>query len=168
MFLMGAAATTTSQASGTLTAASVTALLDRWVSVGKRELSSVVVKDATDTTTYTEGTDYEVDSKAGMLYCKGTGAIVDLATLHVSATYDAIDVAAVSAATTTTITGKLLMLGNPITGVIMDVEGYGSLMPDGDLPLIGDKWIDLGFTFEFLKHADYDGLFEMRNRGVVV
>ncbi|MBF0607692.1 MAG: hypothetical protein HQL61_09115 [Magnetococcales bacterium] len=168
MFIMGAKATMTSQVSGTLTASNVTALLGKWVFVGKRELSSVVVKDSTDATTYTEGTDYEVDGKTGMLYCKETGTIVDLATLHVSATYDAIDVDVVSAGTATTITGSLLFLGNPATGIVLDVEGHGSLTPEGDLSLIGDKWTELGFTFEFLTHPDYTGLFEMRNRGVVV
>ncbi|MBV6340181.1 hypothetical protein [Candidatus Magnetobacterium casense] len=168
LFIMGAEATTTSQTSGTLTASSVIALLNKWVFVGKRELSGVVVKDSTDTTTYTEGTDYEVDYKAGMLYCQETGTIVDLATLHVSATYDALDVDVVSAGTATTITGSFLFLGNPASGVIMDVEGYGSLIPEGELSLISDKWTELGFTFEFLKHPDYAGLFELRSRGVVV
>lgn len=67
----------------------VTARLDRYVEIGKEVLSNVVVKDATDTTTYVAGTDYIVHARLGMIKVLSTGAIVNGATLHVSGDYGA-------------------------------------------------------------------------------
>lgn len=59
----------------------------QWSSVGVRKLSTVVVKDSTDTTTYVAGTDYILDATAGFIQPLASGAIGDGDELHV--TYDA-------------------------------------------------------------------------------
>lgn len=67
----------------------VTARHDRYVEIGKEVLSNVVVKDATDTTTYVAGTDYILHARLGMIKVLSTGAIANGATLHVSGDYGA-------------------------------------------------------------------------------
>jgi hypothetical protein len=52
--------------------------------IGTEDLSSVVVKDATDTTTYVENTDYLLDSVLGLISPVSGGAIAEDATVHVS------------------------------------------------------------------------------------
>jgi len=54
-----------------------------------KDVSSVVVKDDSDTTTYTSGTDYTIDAKLGLLTIISTGAIAENDTLHVSYAYAA-------------------------------------------------------------------------------
>jgi hypothetical protein len=54
---------------------------------GASGVSTVIVKDSTDTTTYTEGTDYFVDYDAGKVIRITTGTIGSGATLHI--TYNA-------------------------------------------------------------------------------
>lgn len=51
------------------------------------DVSAVVVKDETDTTTYVLGTDYTVDAKNGTISIISTSAIVEAAELHVSYTF---------------------------------------------------------------------------------
>jgi len=89
-YLMGTVAEVSAVA-GSLTAASVVAQHDLWVSVGQRDLDSatIVVQDETDVTTYVAGTDYEVDAKAGLIKALSTGSITDAETLHFTADYAA-------------------------------------------------------------------------------
>lgn len=54
---------------------------------GSSGVSTVIVKDSTDTTTYTEGTDYFVDYDAGKVIRISGGAIGSGATVHI--TYNA-------------------------------------------------------------------------------
>ena len=61
-----------------------------WVSLayGRDGISSVTVKDKTDTTTYTENTDYVMDYEDGRIARISGGAITDGQELHVSYTYN--------------------------------------------------------------------------------
>jgi len=61
----------------------------QYVEFGHQNVSSVVIKDDTDTTTYAAGTDYEVDQGLGMLTTIDGGAIAAGVTLHMSYTYAA-------------------------------------------------------------------------------
>jgi len=70
-------------AAGSYTA-TITAIADRWVETGETGLDTCVVKDETDTTTYTVNTDYEVNTRTGMIKVLSTGTIGDGDTLHIS------------------------------------------------------------------------------------
>ena len=77
-------------ASGTVSAESVTAgAAGEYVPLAHRDVSAVVVKDATDTTTYVDGTDYEVDAKLGLITILAGGAITAADVLHVDYDYAA-------------------------------------------------------------------------------
>lgn len=88
--------TRTAVASATATLANVTVtLLDTAYYIGDKFLSNVVVQDATDTTTYVEGTDYTIDYDKGLITALSTGAISALDVLHVTydnAAYDDINI----------------------------------------------------------------------------
>lgn len=75
-----------SQTGGSITSESVTAHLGQWVSLANRQVSSVVVKDSTGTTTF-GAEDYAVDPVSGMLFFPETGGtITDAETVKVSYT----------------------------------------------------------------------------------
>jgi len=79
-FFMGSAVDITA-ASGAYTA-TITGILDKWVDIGHLDLATCVVKDETDTTTYVEGTDFEVNTRLGLL--KVISATIDGDELHIS------------------------------------------------------------------------------------
>lgn len=79
-FFMGSAVDITA-ASGAYTA-TITGILDKWVDIGHLDLTTCVVKDETDTTTYVEGTDFEVNTRLGLL--KVISATIDGDVLHIS------------------------------------------------------------------------------------
>ena len=56
-----------------------------YADIGTEDLSSVVVKDATDTTTYTINVDYKLNAVMGLLSPMSGGAIAASATVHVTA-----------------------------------------------------------------------------------
>lgn len=73
---------------GSATAEVATAIHDKSLELANRKVSSVVVQDQTDTTTYVLGTDYEIENAAmGFIKVLSTGAITDGQTLHISYDY---------------------------------------------------------------------------------
>lgn len=118
--------------------------------------------------TYDSGVDYEADLDAGLLRCLSTGAITDGQTLKVNRTWGTATVQKANAAKATTVKGHIWFVGNPATGRKLEVRGYVSLLPSGDMSLIGNDWLSIGFTMEFLQHPDYTGLYEVIDRGYVV
>lgn len=102
------------QESGTISAASpiaVTAIHDKWIEIGKEDLSSVVVKDVTDTTTYDVGDDYELNTRLGLIKILSTGAISDEAVVHVSGAYGAVAWTKITGADSPVIRAKLILDG---------------------------------------------------------
>ena len=81
---------TFTQASGTVTAEAVTIpVLGRWFSLANQYLDSgtaAVVKDVTDTTTYTVNTDYVIDYRQGLIKAVDGGAITASDVIHVTYT----------------------------------------------------------------------------------
>ena len=73
---------------GNVTDEEVTASIGNYVKLAHSGLSSVVVKDSGETTTYVEGTDYEVNTNVGLLKALESGDITDGETLKVSYDYD--------------------------------------------------------------------------------
>ena len=166
-FIMGDVIADISQTSGSLTLQAFTAREDKWISLGKRKLSSVVVKDVADAITYVLGTDYVLDADAGLLMALSTGAIVEADVLHVSCSYAAVTMNRADGGSKTQWEGDFWFVGDPPQGKIQDVKGYVNLAPDGDIPMIGEDWQSFGFTVEFVDNANYNGVPEFHDRGVV-
>lgn len=78
------------QASATVTAESITAVVGDWVPIANRQVTSLVVKDSTDTTTYVAGTDYIADALGGFIQVLSSGSISAGDTLHVGYTAPAL------------------------------------------------------------------------------
>lgn len=133
--------------------------------------SFVVTKGAT---TFVEGIDYEVDYSEGILYILAGGTIA--ANDDISVAYKAL---AVTTGTYTQINGSsrsnyegdIIFVGNPGSGRKLTIRGYGSIMPSGELPLIGDDIVKLTLNGEFFAGHGYgknnNGLFEILDRGAV-
>ena len=76
--------------SGTVAAEAVTAgAVGEYVELAHPDVSSVVVKDVSDVTTYVEGTDYSVDAKLGMITILDGGSITAADVLHIDYSYAA-------------------------------------------------------------------------------
>lgn len=111
--LLGESATVV-QSAGTLSDEPVTAKLDRWVDIGKRDLSSVVVTDSGALTTYVAGTDYEINARLGWLRAIPGGAITDDEALLVDASYAAVTTAKVAGAVKPTIRARIFLDGKDL------------------------------------------------------
>jgi hypothetical protein len=167
MFIMSNAITDVVQGSGTQAPSqNITSELDKWIEIGKRKLSSVVVKNDADAITYVLGTDYLLDTEAGLIMPLSTGDIAEDDVIHLAYTYAAITVKRLDAAKVSTIEGHVYFIGNPPSGKILEVKGYVALTPKGDVSLIGEDYINLQFEMEFLSGYGYNGLFEKYVAGV--
>jgi len=167
MFVMGSGAVVTTQTAASITDQALTALLDRWVDIGKIDISNVVVTDVGAATTYVENTDYEIDAAAGLFRALTGGSITDAEALLIDFDYANATINQTNAATSTTLKGDIFFVGSPPVGKIVDIKGYASLSPNGELSMIGDDWMDFTFDIEFLESANYDGLFELIDRGTI-
>ena len=124
---------------------------------------------------------YELDGPAGMIYIHDpqpssnaidtSAAAVDL---YGFAGWAAIDgessIASNFGFTATTQTGHFYFVGAPPAGQALDILGYGSITPTGDMSFIGEDWSQFQFEIEFLEHTDYQnssgeqGLLQIVNR----
>ena len=66
------------------------ALAGKVEDLGYLDITALVVKDATDATTYVEGTDYTYDRKWGTLIVLATGSIADTDEIHVTLSANAV------------------------------------------------------------------------------
>lgn len=116
-----------------------------------------LVQDDTDSTTYVEGTDYELDTtlsddKIGRIKFLEGGTLVDGSTVHVSYGYAALTYTSIKMFANTQIIGKLRFVSDNPAGNQQTLEVWSvSLTPSGDTALIGDDWSTLGFVGEILK-----------------
>lgn len=127
--------------SGTATSEAVTAAHDLYRKLAHRAVSSVVVKDSTDTTTYVNLVDYTVDATSGMVKALSSGSIVDGATLHVSYSYAALSSRQILAAQSNEVRAHLRLDGTNLVNQkkMALVIPEAALIPKGDISLIGDK-----------------------------
>ncbi len=117
----------------------------------------LLIQDSTDTTTYTAGTDYEVDTtlsddKIGRVKFLSGGSITDGETVHISYGYAALTYTEIAAFANTQITGSLRFVSDNPAGEQQEVQVWStSLTPTGDTAFIGDDWSTLEFSGEILK-----------------
>jgi len=126
---------------GTVTDEAITAVVDKWVGLNYINISSVVVTDSTGTTTYTEGTDYEVNAAAGSIKVLSAGSIADGDSLLVDYSYT--DQDAIEAVTSGTPPIKWVRFEGLNTAdtdkpVVIDLYKV-SVQPLAELALIGDE-----------------------------
>lgn len=138
----------------------VIAHLDRRVQLTKRDVSSVVVKDAaTGLITYVAGTDYIIDTsvkddKIGRIYFPEDGAITEDQELEVSYTPAAITYKKIAAFKQTQVEGFLRFVSDNPAGTQQELQIWRvSLSPTGDTAMIGDGWSTIGFAGEILKDS---------------
>ena len=158
------------QTAGTLASpTAITVAMGKWFEVGEYNLGNdIAVKDSADNTTYTEGVDYILDKKAGLIYIIPGGAIADGDVIHVSGSYGAVNNAVrFDAGVKTSIVGELYFVADPAAGAAIDVRGQVNLTPNGDLSLITDDWATIEFTGSFVKQADVQRIFSALSRTIV-
>jgi len=120
----------------------VTAKLNIWVELTKRNLTaaSVVVTNSAGSTTYIENTDYEINYALGMLRAIPGGAITDAQAIKVDFAHAAVAGWKVSGATKPQAKGRLILDGrNLINNKSVRVEIYRCLLTaDGDFNMMAD------------------------------
>ncbi len=99
------------QTAGTVTDEPIVAQLDGWVKLAAEEITSVTVENTAGTTTYVAGTDYDVNTRLGMIRAKSGGAITAAQALNVSYTRTAFTGAAIRGNVKPQIRARLLLDG---------------------------------------------------------
>lgn len=120
---------------------------------GVRKVSSVVVNDDTSgtPTTFTEGTDYELDADLARIYVIPGGTITDGTNLRIDYTVEASSRAQV-VSKNKQINGALRFVSYNAKGQQRDYfMPYVRLQPTGDFALKSDEWQVLGFQGEILQ-----------------
>lgn len=142
--LLGEAATQTITGAS-ITDEAVTAKLDRWVPLAHRDVSTVVVQDATDTTTYVAGTDYEIEARLGWIRALPGGAITDDEVLHVDYAYASATIATVAGASKPLIRAKLILDGKNLANgdqIIVTIDET-TLSPNSAVDFLAGEFVSL-------------------------
>ena len=140
-----------SEGAQTVTDESVTARLGKWVDLQYRNVnaSSVTVTDSTGTTTYVEGTDYEINYRLGMLRALSGGAITDGQNLLVDYATSAVSGQRIQAMTRSQIKARIVVDGVNMADNNRQVRAEifrATLAPDGALDLMSEEHITASFT----------------------
>jgi len=160
-YFMGSAVDITA-ASGAYTA-TITGILDKWVDLGHLDLTTCVVKDATDTTTYVAGTDYEVNTGLGMI--KVISAAIDGDELHISGNKAAQSGIKITGATSPIINVGLYLDGkNYVEGTEVKLRVWqAQIRAEGDFDLLAQGGFpELSFSGKMLTPAGKTYPFELR------
>lgn len=128
---------------------------------GARNLSNVSVTDQSGTPSYTEGTDYEVDTDNGMIQILASGSISDGDTITV--TYDAagVDWDLVKSGSEAKKTAKVMFIsknrkGDQANYIMPEVE----LAPDGEFNLQStEDWATMGFAMTILEPDNQEAIY---------
>ncbi len=150
---------------GSITAENVTAILDKYVDLSQpgAGLSAVVVKDATDTTTYIDGIDYTINTRLGMIQALSTGAISAGDVLHVDYTYAAESGKKITGATQATVKVKLRLDGKNVEdGTDVQVNVFEALIkPSSPIDFLAEDFAETQFDGELLTPAGKSWPFEV-------
>lgn len=141
-----------SQASGSVSAEAVVSHHDKWVELAGSNIAAagVVVMDETDTTTYVEGIDYQVNRELGLVMALSTGSIGDGDTLHVDYDNQVVSGYRISGSTNSRIAVALKLDGeNLVDGshVIVTVD-KAILTPDGEVDFLSEDFTELSLSGE--------------------
>ncbi|SDP69722.1 phage tail tube protein [Desulforhopalus singaporensis] len=126
----------------------VTAYSDGISRLNHIDISNLVIKDETDTTTYVLDTDYEiVDAKLGLIKVLSTGSISGGDTLHASYSYAAESGYLLSGGTSSSRFLKMWGRGvNRFNNKESRVEiPRGSIKPNGNFSMVGNEAATVGF-----------------------
>ncbi|SHH33334.1 hypothetical protein [Desulfofustis glycolicus] len=128
-------------------AIAVVTIADKWVDIGHYMISAVVVKDETDTTTYTVGDDYEINPRLGMIMAKSDGAIAAGETVHVTLTKAAVSGTIMKGMTKANVRIRVKLDGqNFDDGRSFISEIYQMrLAPTSNFSLIGEDFVNVTF-----------------------
>jgi len=144
----------------------VTARLDKWVKLSHRNLDPEdppVVKDSSDTTTYTEGDDYEIDYPVGRIKALTGGSINDGEQLHVESTWLAQSGFQVKGLERQKIEASLRLVGrDQANSRDCEVIVYkAEITPSGDIGWLADDFAALEFGGKILdtENGSWDVIF---------
>lgn len=155
--------TTLTQSSGSLTDQNIVLFADRWVECNKRMISSVVLKDSTGTTTYTLGTDYEINERLGMILALSTGTIVDGSANKLSCSHAAINGAKITGATRSNVLARIVIDGKERSSgknFIFDGKKI-RLAASTEIALISEKFVEVSFSGTFQKPDDGSAVYDL-------
>lgn len=127
---------------GSMTDEPITAKLDRWVYVGQEFISNDNVQDNTNTTTYTPGSDYELNTEMGLFKALSTGGITEDQVLHFDCDYAGRSADVMQGMTDSNITGELRGQGiNLETGEKVRLYVDEAVMtPDEAIDYLSSEW----------------------------
>ena len=136
------------QSSGSVDAGSPLALvahLGRQIEIGYESLSTVVVKDETDTTTHVLGTDYNLNAELGLIEPLVGGGIAEDDVLHLSFDYAEVNRDKIEAGSNTLIEGRLVLFGiNLATNKRVKVEIDDlQIKPSSVIDFLADEFLPL-------------------------
>lgn len=124
----------------------ITGIKDKWVDTGSVGLDTCVVKDATDTTTYVDGTDYEVNKRTGMIKVLTTDLNGD--ELHVTGNLLAKTGSKITGATRPMVNVALRLDGKNMAGgsPILVTVWRAQLRVDSEFDFMGEDFPELAFS----------------------
>jgi hypothetical protein len=168
-FLAGSVETVT-QASGSVTDESITVTKGRQYQLGfsadnpagARNVTAVVVTDATAVTTYVVNVDYTVDLELGRIQILESGAIPDASIIKVDYTRPAKSWRRVKTGAVTEIAGALRVISDNASGENRDFYmPKVNMTPSGELPVIaeGTDFVKMEFDVEVLKPANAEAIY---------
>lgn len=121
--------------------------------------TKIILKDATDTTTYDEGDDYTVDLNTGLVTIVEGGAISDGDVVHVTYKTTAQSVERVVSGSTP-IEGAMRFISTNPKGKLFDYfMPWVKITPNGDFALKGDTWQVIPFNLEILKQSNREAFY---------
>lgn len=139
---------TLTQTSGSLSAVNVTMRRDKWVETGKLMFTgSPALTHTSGSPTYVLNTDYEVNTRLGMLKAKTGGAITDLQVCKLTQSYAAVAGQVMEAMTKSNVRIRVKLDGKNYAdgrNFIADIRQM-RLQPTGDFSLIGQEFVEVGF-----------------------
>ncbi|GAB6066013.1 hypothetical protein JCM9492_11050 [Aquifex pyrophilus] len=148
-FLATMTGTSSASASTTAVQDTITAKQGMWFPLSNRNIvmGSVSVSDGTNT--YAEGTDYEIDYNAGLIYIVRGGNIADGTSLTVSYQHGDWSVEEYLVGGQYSIDGELWFVADPPKGQVLEIRGNVSLAPAGDFEVVSDDFLKLSFSGTF-------------------
>lgn len=132
---------------GSVTDENVTAKLDQYIDLAQKNITagSIDVQDATDTTTYVEGTDFEINYAMGWIKPLSGGSISADDVLHVDYDHGAISGQRIKGSTRAEVRGEMILDGrNLADGKPLTITVYeGVVATDGEVDFMSDDFVEL-------------------------